>query len=342
MTIGWIKLHREIQDNKFWLKERFTKAQAWIDLILLAHYSDEKLLVGYKNILIKRGEILTSQRKLAKRWQWARKSVDLFLKFLELSKKIDRKVDHKIQYGFTIITIQNYNRFQDIEPQSRSQGGHKVDHKVGHKVYTVKKVKKDKNIKKDINVNRNLVSNNNITGYINLISRRVSHFKKNKNVKPAQIGKIATKKRKEISYSKEVIDDIVMYYVEKKVISPQGNEWLPIQQAVKTMLMNGRNTQNIKDFIYWLSKNWATWDIHTVMKRMPEFLADKLDREKNRINHLVADEMFQRLLTVYHETTGPSWQLKNNLIDKINEKYPLYKFEREWQEAKRILHGKGN
>lgn len=35
---GWVKLYRKLMDNPIWLEERFTKGQAWVDLIMLSNF----------------------------------------------------------------------------------------------------------------------------------------------------------------------------------------------------------------------------------------------------------------------------------------------------------------
>lgn len=42
---GWIKLHRQIQENEFYFSERFTKVQAWVDLLLLANHKPATLYI---------------------------------------------------------------------------------------------------------------------------------------------------------------------------------------------------------------------------------------------------------------------------------------------------------
>jgi hypothetical protein len=51
---GWIKLHRIIMDHPDWLAEPFTRAQAWVDLLLLANHK-----VGH---IRKRGILIEVQR----------------------------------------------------------------------------------------------------------------------------------------------------------------------------------------------------------------------------------------------------------------------------------------
>jgi len=123
MNEGYFAIHRKLLNSDLWLSERFTKGQAWVDLIGLANHKDKEILVGFKSILIKRGQVLTSQLKLAKRWRWDRKTVVRFLKFMETSEMIHNEVDRNIQHGFTVITIKNYDTYQRTGQQEGQQEG---------------------------------------------------------------------------------------------------------------------------------------------------------------------------------------------------------------------------
>lgn len=110
-SAGWIKLHRQLQECPMWYEERFSKGQAWVDLLLLANHSDKKILFNGDFIIIKRGQYLTSMVRLAEKWKWDRKTVAKYLKLLEKDKMITLDVDnHK-----TLITIDNYKVYQQSE-----------------------------------------------------------------------------------------------------------------------------------------------------------------------------------------------------------------------------------
>ena len=75
---GWIQLHRSIMDHPDWFAEPFTRAHAWIDLLLLANHK-----VGYirkRGILIEvpRGQVGHSEDAIAERWKWSRGKVGDF------------------------------------------------------------------------------------------------------------------------------------------------------------------------------------------------------------------------------------------------------------------------
>lgn len=94
-----------------WYSERFSKGQAWVDLLLLANHSDKKILFNGEFIIVERGQYLTSMVKLAEKWKWSRPTVTKFLNLLEKDKMITRSSDN----SKTLITIENYGIYQDFK-----------------------------------------------------------------------------------------------------------------------------------------------------------------------------------------------------------------------------------
>lgn len=105
---GWIKLYRQLQDCPIWYGERFSKGQAWVDLLMLANHSDKKIMFNGEFITIQRGQYLTSMVKLSEKWKWNRKTVSSFLKLLENDNMITKVTDNTK----TLITIVNYGIYQ--------------------------------------------------------------------------------------------------------------------------------------------------------------------------------------------------------------------------------------
>lgn len=105
---GWIKLYRQLQDCPIWYGERFSKGQAWVDLLMLANHSDKKIMFNGEFITIQRGQYLTSMVKLSEKWKWNRKTVSSFLKLLENDNMITKVTDSTK----TLITIVNYGIYQ--------------------------------------------------------------------------------------------------------------------------------------------------------------------------------------------------------------------------------------
>ncbi len=150
---GWIKLHRCICNNPIWTEEKFNRGSAWVDLILMANHEDKKVLFDGGLIECKRGQKITSIRKLSERWKWSRDKTKRFLDLLQSDGMISYKTDHKK----TIINIVNYNVYQDREEKSKPVNGHKkatekplTDHRPDTEkplTDTNKNVKNDKNDK---------------------------------------------------------------------------------------------------------------------------------------------------------------------------------------------------
>jgi len=68
---GWIALHRKIQDNFLWKEPRvFSKAEAWIDILMEAQHSPEPQEVGFGMTVLRcnYAECLKSIATWAARW----------------------------------------------------------------------------------------------------------------------------------------------------------------------------------------------------------------------------------------------------------------------------------
>lgn len=110
MKDGFIKLHRQITDHWLWNNgEPFDKRSAWIDLILMANWKTATRSFGGQIVQQKRGEVLISIGKLAKRWMWSENKVRRFLDDLVAEGMV--RTDGRARG--TSITIENYALFQD-------------------------------------------------------------------------------------------------------------------------------------------------------------------------------------------------------------------------------------
>ena len=124
MGIGYIKLHRQLQDCWVWMDEKdpepFSRGQAWVDLLMLANHADKKTRVDNRIVTIQRGQKLTSIRKLAERWKWSRKKVSNFLDLLESDDMISQERATK----YTLITIVNYTVYQCFDGEKEPPKSH--------------------------------------------------------------------------------------------------------------------------------------------------------------------------------------------------------------------------
>ena len=103
---GWIYLHRDVMNHWIWRNPRHF--QWWVLLLLIAEWSPAKLQFGNAIVKVKRGEIATTIRVLAKQMNAPAKTVLSFLSILEQNEMIILTKKHR----FTHIKIVNYERYQ--------------------------------------------------------------------------------------------------------------------------------------------------------------------------------------------------------------------------------------
>lgn len=122
MNEGWIKLHRQIQDNTIWTSEPFSRGQAWVDLLLLANHKRGVLYIRGNKVEVERGQVGWSQKKLSERWKWSRGKVQRFLNDLENEHQIEQQKNTVT----SLIAITNYEEFQNTDSK-RTSDGHQTD-----------------------------------------------------------------------------------------------------------------------------------------------------------------------------------------------------------------------
>jgi hypothetical protein len=119
--LGWIKLYRRIREHPFWPVNRaYSKLEAWIDLLFSANHKPTSINLDFITIKVGRGQFITSQIKLAKKWGWHRERVFKFLRLLKSEGMADFETSNRTSTGYTLITILNYEKYQgaDIDETS--------------------------------------------------------------------------------------------------------------------------------------------------------------------------------------------------------------------------------
>jgi len=140
-----------MQDNFLWKENRvFSKAEAWIDLIMEAQYkkTPKEVLIG--NIIFTQnyGESLKSLGTWSKRWNWTKNKTWRFLHMLQDCNMVCIKNEIKTER----ITIVNYGIYADEQNANRTdleriQNGLRTDLESNKKD---KKEKNNKNVKKEV------------------------------------------------------------------------------------------------------------------------------------------------------------------------------------------------
>ena len=136
---GWIKTYRQILDCWLWTdKEPYDKRSAWMYLLLTANHYDKKIMFNGELIVVKRGQILTSIRTLAEKWKWSYDKTLRFLRLIESDGMIEKESD-KFR---TLITIVNYEVFQDSPNTERTEISEQTSERISDK----QELKNEKNI----------------------------------------------------------------------------------------------------------------------------------------------------------------------------------------------------
>ena len=107
MRGNWIKISRGIRKSWIWEEPKYLKW--WIDLIMLAGYEDKRIRCGNEIVVLERGSFVTSQVKLAERWNVNRETVKRYLDLL----KADNMIDYTTSNRKTIVKVLNYSVYQD-------------------------------------------------------------------------------------------------------------------------------------------------------------------------------------------------------------------------------------
>lgn len=123
--VGWVKVHRELEEHWIWTEKPFSKGQAWIDLIMHAQFSEERKKISIKGKLygLKRGQQARSEQTLAKTWGWSRGKIRRFLTRLKDEQMIVQHSDNKT----SIITILNYDKYQSTQTALDTADGTALD-----------------------------------------------------------------------------------------------------------------------------------------------------------------------------------------------------------------------
>lgn len=110
---GYIKLFRDIQSH--WIyeeKRKFSRYEAWLDLLMMVNHSDGKTMQDGELIDVKRGERITSIRILMNRWDWSNTKVVKFLEVLKKDEMISYEITPKKK---TLIKIEKYDKWQGFD-----------------------------------------------------------------------------------------------------------------------------------------------------------------------------------------------------------------------------------
>ena len=140
MATGYIKLYRSSLNDPLYLKEPFTKWQAWCDLILLAYFAPADFFVRGIRVKAKRGCVYKGTIELAERWKWSRGKVERFLSYLMSDKRVSIQKNNVI----SCISITNYDKYQQNDTTNNTTDRTSNETTNEH---LIRRTKEDNNIK---------------------------------------------------------------------------------------------------------------------------------------------------------------------------------------------------
>jgi len=116
MLNGWLKVHRKMLDH--WVSEEPELFAMWMRLLLEANHSDKKTMFNGALVEIQRGQTLFGLEAFEAKSGISRKKLRRYLDMLEKEGMIGRQRTNK----YSLISIVNYDSYQDEGSQKASQG----------------------------------------------------------------------------------------------------------------------------------------------------------------------------------------------------------------------------
>ena len=137
---GWIKIHRKILENPIVCKDSETLS-IWVYLLLNATHKEMPALFKGKKITLKKGQLITGILSISKRLKINKDKIQRTLKCFEIDKQIEQQTSNQNR----LITIVNWNEYQEIDNQNDKQMINKRETN-DKQLITNKNVKNERNI----------------------------------------------------------------------------------------------------------------------------------------------------------------------------------------------------
>lgn len=118
---GFVAAYRDSLDHPLF-KGSADKLGAWMWLLMSAAWKQTKFDVNGKVITVERGQLSVSIRHLAEAWGWSKSTTERFLTRL----KTETMIETEAGTGRLLITICNYDKYQNISEKSGTVVGTRV------------------------------------------------------------------------------------------------------------------------------------------------------------------------------------------------------------------------
>ncbi|MGE5400289.1 MAG: hypothetical protein ACM3S2_07785 [Ignavibacteriales bacterium] len=124
---GYIKLFRNVAENRLWYSEPFNRAQIWVDLLILAAHKEVSLLSRDRKIELKRGELAYPVVALARRWKRSRGYTIRVLGEFTREGMIEVRAGRPV----TIIRIINWDKYQYTGEEAEQMADQQAEQRTG-------------------------------------------------------------------------------------------------------------------------------------------------------------------------------------------------------------------
>ena len=138
---GWIKIHRKILENPIICKDSDYLA-VWIYLLLNATHKEIPALFKGKKIILQKGQLITGRKSMASQLKISESKIFRIINDYKSEQQIEQQTSNKN----SLITILNWDKYQQIEQQNEQQMNNKRTTNE-QQMNTNKNVKNDKNVK---------------------------------------------------------------------------------------------------------------------------------------------------------------------------------------------------
>ena len=111
---GYIRLYRAFRESRYWPKGRkFTYAEAWIDLLMMARWKDghRKVAVGGSTVRQGKGQVVCSFTELGKRWGWDRKTAARFIKGAIADDDLTNEKPKGLPNGWQVLSFVKWDTY---------------------------------------------------------------------------------------------------------------------------------------------------------------------------------------------------------------------------------------
>lgn len=117
---GWIKIHRKMLDNPIICKDS-DYLSVWIYLLLNATHKEIPALFKKEKIILQPGQLLTGRKTISKQLKISESKIYRIIKDFKSEQQIEQQTSNQN----SLITILNWNRYQESEQQNEQQMNNK-------------------------------------------------------------------------------------------------------------------------------------------------------------------------------------------------------------------------